>query len=49
MDEPFSALDTVTRCRLQNLAAQLLANKTVVLITHDPQEALRLADQLYVL
>lgn len=49
MDEPFSALDAVTRHRLQNLAAQLLANKTVVLITHDPQEALRLADRLYVL
>lgn len=49
MDEPFSALDAVTRHKLQNLAASLLADKTVVLITHDPQEAVRLADQLYVL
>lgn len=49
MDEPFSALDAVTRYRLQNLAHQLLENKTVVLITHDPQEALRLAKQLYIM
>ncbi len=49
MDEPFSALDAVTRHKLQGLAAKLLAGKTVVLITHDPQEAVRLAEQLYVL
>jgi len=49
MDEPFSALDAVTRYRLQNLAYQLLKNKTVVLITHDPQEAIRLAKQLYIM
>ncbi|MGF1725377.1 ABC transporter ATP-binding protein [Photobacterium nomapromontoriensis] len=49
MDEPFSALDAVTRYRLQNLACELLADKTVVLITHDPQEALRLAHQLYIM
>lgn len=46
MDEPFSALDAVTRHKLQNLAAQLLKNKTVLLITHDPQEALRLGHQI---
>lgn len=49
MDEPFSALDAVTRHKLQSLAAKLLKDKTVVLITHDPQEAVRLADKLYVL
>lgn len=49
MDEPFSALDAVTRYRLQNLACQLLQDKTVVLITHDPQEAIRLANQLYIM
>lgn len=49
MDEPFSALDAVARYRLQNLAYQLLQEKTVVLITHDPQEAIRLANQLYIL
>ncbi|WP_122055577.1 ABC transporter ATP-binding protein [Vibrio sp. Evd11] len=49
MDEPFSALDAVTRHKLQTLACELLRDKTVVLITHDPQEAVRLADNLYVL
>ncbi|WP_295904009.1 ABC transporter ATP-binding protein [uncultured Vibrio sp.] len=49
MDEPFSALDAVTRHKLQSLACELLKDKTVVLITHDPQEAVRLADGLYVL
>ncbi len=39
MDEPFSALDTVTRARVQALAAELLAGRTVQLITHDPMEA----------
>ncbi len=49
MDEPFSALDAVNRHKLQNLACELLQNKTVLLITHDPQEALRLASQLYIM
>ncbi len=49
MDEPFSALDAVTRHKLQTLSATLLKGKTVMLITHDPQEAVRLANQLYVL
>ena len=49
MDEPFSALDAVTRYRLQDLFVKLLKHKTVVLITHDPQEAIRLSDQLYIL
>lgn len=49
MDEPFSALDAVNRHKLQTLAATMLQDKTVVLITHEPQEALRLAHQLYVL
>lgn len=49
MDEPFSALDAITKFRLQGLAARLLANKTVLLITHDPLEALRLGDVIHVL
>ena len=49
MDEPFSAVDAVTRYQLQNLAARLLRGKTVLMITHDPAEALRLADHLYIL
>lgn len=49
MDEPFSALDAITRLQLQELAAELLAAHTVVLITHDPLEALRLGDRVLVL
>jgi len=49
MDEPFSALDAITRARIQNLAAELLAGRTVLLITHDPMEACRLGHQLLVL
>jgi putative hydroxymethylpyrimidine transport system ATP-binding protein len=49
MDEPFSALDAVTRARIQELAAELLRGRTVLLITHDPMEACRLGHQLLVL
>ncbi len=49
MDEPFSSLDALTRLRLQNLAARLTRNATVILVTHDPLEALRLADRIVVL
>jgi putative hydroxymethylpyrimidine transport system ATP-binding protein len=49
MDEPFSAVDAPTRHRLQDLAARLLAGRTVLLVTHDPLEALRLADRIFVL
>lgn len=49
MDEPFSALDATTRYKLQELALQLLQDKTVLFITHDPFEALRLADILYLM
>lgn len=49
IDEPFSALDAVTRYNLQNLTATLLQGKVVVFITHDPQEAFRLGHKIYVL
>jgi putative hydroxymethylpyrimidine transport system ATP-binding protein len=49
MDEPFSALDALTRVRLQNLAARLTSGSTVVLVTHDPMEALRLGHRVVVL
>ena len=47
MDEPFGALDAITRLNLQDLACELLQNRTVLLITHDPLEALRLGHQVY--
>lgn len=49
MDEPFSALDMLTRLRLQDLTARLLAGRTVLLVTHDPLEALRLGHRVHVL
>ncbi|MCZ8311749.1 MAG: ABC transporter ATP-binding protein [Magnetospirillum sp.] len=49
MDEPFGALDAITRWRLQDLALQLLAGRTVLLVTHDPREALRMGDTVRVL
>lgn len=49
MDEPFSALDAITRAKIQDLAAELLAGCTTLLITHDPLEACRLSHHLLVL
>lgn len=49
MDEPFAGLDAPTRWRLQELAATLLAGRTVLLVTHDPREALRLGHDIRVL
>jgi putative hydroxymethylpyrimidine transport system ATP-binding protein len=49
MDEPFGALDAITKIQLQDLTCQLLKDKTVVLVTHDPQEAIKLANHIYIL
>jgi putative hydroxymethylpyrimidine transport system ATP-binding protein len=49
MDEPFSALDAITKIQLQDLTCDLLKDKTVVLVTHDPQEAIKLANHIYIL
>jgi putative hydroxymethylpyrimidine transport system ATP-binding protein len=49
MDEPFSALDAITRVRLQDFAAEMLQDRTVLLVTHDPLEAFRLADRIHVM
>lgn len=49
MDEPFSALDAITRHGLQDAAARLLAGRTVLLVTHDPLEALRLGHRIHVM
>ncbi len=49
MDEPFSALDQLSRARMQTLAAGLLQGRTVLLITHDPLEACRLAHRIHIM
>ena len=47
MDEPFSALDSITRSAIQKLTWKLLKDKTVIMVTHDPLEALLLSNNLY--
>jgi putative hydroxymethylpyrimidine transport system ATP-binding protein len=49
LDEPFSALDAGTRADMQELAAEVLKDRTVLLVTHDPAEAVRLAHQIVVM
>ena len=49
MDEPFSRLDALTRLKLQDLAASMVREATVVLVTHDPLEALRLGHHIHVM
>ena len=49
MDEPFATLDVMTKLSLQTLTARLLQGKTVLLVTHDPLEACRMADDILLL
>jgi putative hydroxymethylpyrimidine transport system ATP-binding protein len=49
LDEPFSALDARTRADMQDLAAQHLTGRTVLLVTHDPMEAARLGHRIYLM
>ena len=49
LDEPFSALDAQTRADMQEMTAELLADRTVLLVTHDPAEAARLGHHIFIL
>jgi osmoprotectant transport system ATP-binding protein len=51
MDEPYSAVDPIVRARLQDelLDLQRRVRKTIVLVTHDIDEAIKLADRIVVL
>jgi sulfonate transport system ATP-binding protein len=51
LDEPFGALDALTRLRMQDLLLSVLeeAPTTTLLVTHDVDEALQLADRIIVL
>jgi len=51
LDEPFGALDAITRTEMQEWLAGALAAlpRTAVLVTHDIDEALRLCDRVVVL
>lgn len=49
LDEPFSALDALTRAQMQDLTAGLLKGRTVLLVTHDPGEAARLGESILIM
>ncbi|GAA4398739.1 ATP-binding cassette domain-containing protein [Tsukamurella soli] len=51
MDEPFGAVDPITRVRLQDslLAIQGELGKTIVIVTHDIEEAIKLGDRVLIL
>ena len=49
LDEPFSALDALTRAQMQELTAELLRGRTVLLVTHDPNEAARLGQKILIM
>jgi NitT/TauT family transport system ATP-binding protein len=51
LDEPFSSLDYLARLRLRRELARMLEElpRTVVLVTHDIEEAAQLADRILVL
>jgi osmoprotectant transport system ATP-binding protein len=51
MDEPFGALDPITRDRLQNEFLRLHdeIRKTVIFVTHDIDEAIKMGDKIAIL
>ncbi len=51
LDEPFAALDAITRAEMQGWLAHVLGDepRTVVLVTHDVEEAVVLADRVVVM
>ena len=51
LDEPFSALDTFTRIELQNEIRQICKtnNITLVIVTHDFDEAIRMSDRIFMM
>lgn len=51
MDEPFSALDPITRSQLQTelRELQMKLQKTIVFVTHDIDEAIKIADRICIL
>ena len=45
MDEPTSALDPISTSRIEDLAMELKKAYTIVIVTHNMQQALRICDQ----
>jgi ABC-type dipeptide/oligopeptide/nickel transport system ATPase component len=49
LDEPFAALDAITRARLDDELPELVAGASTLLVTHDVAEALLIADRVLML
>ena len=45
MDEPTSALDTISTSRIEDLAVELKKKYTIVMVTHNMQQAARISDK----
>ena len=45
MDEPTSALDPISTSKIEELAAQLKERYTIVIVTHNMQQAVRISDR----
>ena len=45
MDEPTSALDPVSTSRIENLIIELKKQVTVIIVTHNMQQASRISDK----
>ncbi len=45
MDEPTSALDPISTSKIEELAVELRKNYTIIIVTHNMQQAMRIADK----
>ena len=45
MDEPTSALDPISTSKIEELALELKKNYTIVIVTHNMQQAVRISDK----
>ncbi len=45
MDEPTSALDPISTSKIEDLAVELCSSYTIVMVTHNMQQAARIADK----
>ena len=46
MDEPTSALDPISTMKIEDLALELKENYTIVIVTHNMQQAARISDKM---
>lgn len=45
MDEPTSALDPISTMKIEDLVLELKRNYTIVIVTHNMQQATRISDK----